>query len=567
MRSDFSHEGRSLLCRRPTTATAVRAARLGNERLVQVDFDFASGGSSGMLRWGGTHNCTVCCDATTTVVELHRNGEANQSVWDTQLAMPQELVDDDSDSQKMAAVLLVTTGGQPGDVVRYAWSNWPECVLFDQRDLPVGPFELTLKSDDDHQRDRQRPAPVLPSPSAAAAAVKIQTSSPPLATTAATYIGLNLDWWANNATNNENMTGLWQDASLLVLDLTNPRLTAAVKAFGGRAIIRMGGTLGDEIGYDVGGMEHVRNCPTPHAASDGNVSYCLSMARWDALHSWCARAGCRIAFGLNALYGRAGNPRHSFKVSGPWDFSNTEALLKYTAGKGYNRNNTLFGFELGKTSIANHFHSLPSSASTVRYMVGRCLKHTPDIWPMATAGNELQDDLPAKTLAAQYKRLGRMLNMLWPGDRDASHRPWIIGPDENPDGKWLDQFLQASGGVVQAVTYHQYSGFGGDANLSAQLLTPTYWHNPVHTLIWNGTSVEPPVRPHSAPSILQAFERYKQSMAPTAELWVGETAAAWDSGKRDECIRRQFLVRNPARQPRPARSRDAVPTVVGRWCV
>jgi hypothetical protein len=39
-------------------------------------------------------------------------------------------------------------------------------------------------------------------------------------------------------------------------------------------------------------------------------------------------------------------------ISGPWDFSNTEALLKYTAGKGYNRNNTLFGFELGKTSIA-----------------------------------------------------------------------------------------------------------------------------------------------------------------------------------------------------------------------
>eukprot|EP01051_Picozoa_sp_SAG22_P021563 SAG22_NODE_4810_length_1159_cov_0.972642_1_plen_306_part_00 len=260
--------------------------------------------------------------------------------------------------------------------------------------------------------------PESPSPRSpqAAATVQIHASSPPLATTGSTYIGMNLDWWANNATNHENLTGLWQDASLLVLDLKNPRLGAAVKAFGGQAIIRMGGTLGDEIGYDVGGTKHVKNCPTPHAASDGNVSYCLPMARWDELHRWCAECGCRIAFGLNALYGRAGDPRNSFNVSGPWDSSNTETLLKYTASKGYSRDNTLLGFELG---------------------------------------NELQDDLPAEELASQYKRLDHILKTQWP---NANSRPWIIGPDENPDGIFLDAFLQASGGVVQAVTYHQYSG-------------------------------------------------------------------------------------------------------------
>jgi heparanase 1 len=55
----------------------------------------------------------------------------------------------------------------------------------------------------------------------------------------------------------------------------------------------------------------------------------------------------------------------------------------------------------------------------------------------------------------------------------------------------------------------------------------------VHTLIWNGTSVEPPVQPDSAPSIQQAFNAYQQGTGgqPRAELWVGETAAAWDSGK------------------------------------
>ena len=38
------------------------------------------------------------------------------------------------------------------------------------------------------------------------------------------------------------------------------------------------------------------------------------------------------------------------------------------------------------------------------------------------------------------------------------------------------------------------------------------------------------MKPNSAPSIQQAFESYQQTR-PSAELWVGETAAAWDSGK------------------------------------
>ena len=62
----------------------------------------------------------------------------------------------------------------------------------------------------------------------------------------------------------------------------------------------------------------MRNCPTVDAPGV-NVSYCLPMHRWDALHTFCGEVGCRIAFGLNALYGREGNPRHSFNVTGAWD--------------------------------------------------------------------------------------------------------------------------------------------------------------------------------------------------------------------------------------------------------
>ena len=177
------------------------------------------------------------------------------------------------------------------------------------------------------------------------ASARVHSSAAPLSTAGEVPIGLNLDWWGANATNNEGTTGLWDDSSLLVLDLDNPRLKAVVKAFGS-SLIRMGGTLGDEIGYDVG-EKPVRNCPTQHAPGV-NVSYCLSMGRWDELHAWCAELGCRIAFGLNALYGREGNPRHNIpNVTGSWDSENTLALLKYTASKGYGRHNTLFGFELG----------------------------------------------------------------------------------------------------------------------------------------------------------------------------------------------------------------------------
>ena len=88
----------------------------------------------------------------------------------------------------------------------------------------------------------------------------------------------------------------------------------------------------------------------------------------------------------------------------------------------------------------------------------------------------------------------------------------------------------ATNGAFRPGQYHQYSGFGGDANLSAQILSPAYWRMPLHTLVCNGTSSEPPVKPASAPSRQQAYQSY-QSTKPAAELWVGETAAAWDSGK------------------------------------
>ena len=70
-------------------------------------------------------------------------------------------------------------------------------------------------------------------------------------------------------------------------------------------------------------------------------------------------------------------------------------------------------------------------------------------------GNELQADMPAAVLAAQYMTLAAFLRELWPAE---ASRPWIIGPDENPDGVWLHEFLQACNGTVDAVTVQALPG-------------------------------------------------------------------------------------------------------------
>ncbi|KAK3438121.1 hypothetical protein EUGRSUZ_C02740 [Eucalyptus grandis] len=99
----------------------------------------------------------------------------------------------------------------------------------------------------------------------------------------------------------------WGNATLFTLDLSNPILLNAIKAFSPLKI-RMGGTLQDKLIY--------------HSV---NSVKCRAI----------------VTFGLNALYGRTVNSDGS--VHGPWDSSNAEILLRYTVNKGY----TIHGWELG----------------------------------------------------------------------------------------------------------------------------------------------------------------------------------------------------------------------------
>ena len=89
------------------------------------------------LTWGPTHNCSVCCGPSTRVVEMCETNCENQTsttwrvtpaAWDAP-----------------AAGLRLQTPTIP-KAVRYAWSNFPQCVLFDEHALPVGPFNLSVEA-------------------------------------------------------------------------------------------------------------------------------------------------------------------------------------------------------------------------------------------------------------------------------------------------------------------------------------------------------------------------------------------------------------------------------------
>jgi len=201
---------------------------------------------------------------------------------------------------------------------------------------------------------------------------------------------------------------------------------------------------------------------------------CLSPGRWDEIIGFANDAGLRIAFTLNMMAGRCGKPSCGHTGTGPWDPSNAKALLTYTAKK--YPDFSQHGFELG---------------------------------------NELEFQLSPEQTATALSTLRLMVNELWPL---AWKRPRVIGPDLNPRPDWLHQMLSLlKPGDLDAITYHMYPGFGRSTDLPS-LIPQAGWLDFTH-------------------QIMSATQRAVQSTAAgrSAELWIGETAAAWASGTAGVC--------------------------------
>jgi hypothetical protein len=89
-----------------------------------------------LLRWGKTQNCSVCCAESTRIVQMCTvsNCTAPGATWVNVSA-----------TVTPTRELRVDTLLEGATQVRYAWSNFPQCVLFDQFGLPVGPFLLRIQ--------------------------------------------------------------------------------------------------------------------------------------------------------------------------------------------------------------------------------------------------------------------------------------------------------------------------------------------------------------------------------------------------------------------------------------
>ncbi|KAJ4816412.1 Heparanase-like protein 3 [Rhynchospora pubera] len=290
----------------------------------------------------------------------------------------------------------------------------------------------------------------------------------PIATTDEDFVCATLDWWPPEKC--DYGTCAWGLSSLLNLDISNNILLNAIKEFSPLKI-RLGGTLQDKVIYDTGMPQ--QNCP--HFTKNtsellGFSNGCLPMQRWDELNDFFKKAGAKIYFGLNALYGRI--PMSDGSYGGSWDSSNAASLIRYTVNKGY----TIHGWELGNE----------------------------------LSGSGVGTRVDADQYAADVTNLKFLVNTLYQGFET---KPLVLAPGGFFDASWFTELVsKTKPSPLDVLTHHIYNlGPGVDTHLIDKILDPNYLDGIANTF-----------------SNLQSI--IKNGGTP-AVAWVGEAGGAYNSGR------------------------------------
>ncbi|CAK8563222.1 unnamed protein product [Lathyrus sativus] len=283
------------------------------------------------------------------------------------------------------------------------------------------------------------------------------------------FICATIDWWPHDKCDYSYCP--WESSSVLNLDLSNPILAKAIQALKPLRI-RIGGSLQDQVVYDVGRLKiPCRPFQKMEGGLFGFSKGCLHMKRWNQLNHFFNNTGAVVTFGLNALFGR-----HKIiqKVwGGNWDPTNAYDFINYTISKGHKIDSWEFGNELSGKGIA-------ASVGAVQY------------------GRDLI-------------KLKQNLNTLY---KNTEFKPSLIAPGGFYEKEWFDQLLQVSGpGVVDVMTHHIYNlGPGSDQHLENKILDPAQLSN-VESLFSN---------------LSETIQKY----GPWSAAWVGEAGGAFNSGGR-----------------------------------
>lgn len=289
-----------------------------------------------------------------------------------------------------------------------------------------------------------------------------------ITTTDDDFVCATMDWWPPDKC--DYGTCSWGLASVLNVNLSNPLLLNAVKAFSPLKI-RVGGTLQDTIIYDTGDTEEpckqlVKNTSEIFGYNGG----CLSMSRWDELNHFFKKAGAVIFFGLNALNGRVLLSDGS--LGEPWNSTNAAALIRYTVNKGYPVQGWEFGNEL--------------SGIGYKARVG-------------------VDQYAADTIS-----LKAILDNVYKG---SPIMPLVLAPGGNFEADWFSEFVKKTKpNFVDAITHHVYSlGAGDHEDLIEKILDPSYLDK--------------------IASRFSKLEGILKSAGTQATAWVGESGGAYNSGR------------------------------------
>ncbi|KAH6802044.1 glucuronidase 1 [Perilla frutescens var. frutescens] len=283
------------------------------------------------------------------------------------------------------------------------------------------------------------------------------------------FICATLDWWPETKCNYNQCP--WGKAGILNLDLKNKILANAIKAFSPLRI-RIGGSLQDQVVYDVGTL--VPKCPHFKRSDGGLFGFskgCLQMERWDLINKFFDETGAKMTFGLNALIGRKKARAGDSLMVGEWDPKNAYDLIKYTASKGYKIDSYELGNELCGSGVS------------------------------------------ARIEAEQYGKdivvLKKLVQELHP---DPATRPKVLGPAGFYDKQWFDTFLETSGpNVVDGLTHHIYNlGAGVDPALINKVQDPNFLDQIAQTY----SDISSSIKLHG----------------PWSGAWVGEAGGAYNSG-------------------------------------
>ncbi|KAL6318893.1 hypothetical protein AAG906_001366 [Vitis piasezkii] len=288
-----------------------------------------------------------------------------------------------------------------------------------------------------------------------------------VAETDANFICATLDWWPHDKCNYNHCP--WGYSSVINMDLSHPLFAKAIEAFK-HLRIRIGGSLQDQVLYDIGSLRSP--CHPFRKMNDGLFGFskgCLRMSRWDELNRLFSQTGVILTFGLNALYGRYQIRKGAW--GGVWDSSNTQNFIKYTISKGYQIDSWEFGNELSGSGVG-------ASVNAEQY------------------GKDLIN-------------LKAIINKLY---NNSNVKPLLVAPGGFYEQDWYAKLLQVSGSsTVNVVTHHIYNlGAGVDPNLVSKILNPHYLSRVEETF--------------------KSLDKTLQTWGPWASAWVGESGGAYNSG-------------------------------------